>query len=146
MSPNIRKYTLKARTPKKRKLVSQPDDERPRSHKKKGEKQRKARGRVLGKATHAGLQCYGRQNLGKYLRFAPKEGTQKNFRPTVRRVNCDFCGKRRVLHKCLACGEVFCMLPPHNLEIPGANPPRKFPSNGLLCWHLVHGHSKWGDL
>ena len=94
MSLNIRKYTLKARTPKKRKFVSQPDNERPRSHKKKGEKQRKARGRVLGKATEAGLQCYGRQNLGKYLRFAPKEGTQKNFRPTVRRVNVIFVEKR----------------------------------------------------
>ena len=147
MSPNLRKYNLQGKTPvKKRKLILQ-EEQLSRSHKKKRQvKKQKARGRKLGLPTKAGITCYGRQNLAKYLRFYPKSGTEKNFRPRGQRLKCDFCGRDRIMHKCLACGEVFCMAPPHNLLIPESDPPQKFASNGLFCWHLVHGYGSWNEL
>ena len=146
MSPNLRKYNLKTPT-KMRKLELQPD-EVVRSHKKKRvEKGKKTgRGKVLGVPTAVGLTCYGRNNLAKYVRFYPRPDTVNARRPVGRRLRCSFCGRDRIMHKCLACDQIFCMSPPHDLVIPGSDPPRKFSSNGPFCWHLAHGYTKWSEL
>ena len=140
MSPNLR---IRNQTPKKRKR--EPEHKgKARSHKNKTPK-RKPGKLSLGFATEAGINCYGRQALGEYLRFYPRDDTRNSYRPLGRRMNCRFCGRDRVMHKCLACGEVFCMAPPHHLLIPNSNPPRKFKNTGLFCWQLVHGYTSWSN-
>ena len=95
-----------------------------------------------GHPIEAGLNCFGRSHLAAYLEFIPEPGTEKSKRPTARRLKCKFCGEGRVMYRCSACKEVFCMRPPVNLYMPGTNPQRKFPSNGLFCWQRVHGYTK----
>ena len=127
---------------KMREIEMTPAKKVKRSHKKKtpassGRKRKKC---TYGLPTKAGLSCYGRENLTAFLDLFPLEGTAKNKRPSYRRLRCKFCGRERVMYRCSACGEVFCMLPPYDLIIPESNPPRKFVSNGLFCWQLIHGY------
>ena len=151
MSPNLRtykKYDSPVVRKRKRRQEQQPEEKsaEKRSHKKKIRVDQRGRTRNYGNATTDGLNCYGRNNLSKYLRFFPDEGTIHDRRPRARRISCRFCGRQRIMFKCLACNEVFCMAPPHNLIIPGSDPPTNFSVNGPLCWHLLHGFSKWSEV
>ena len=163
MSPNYRKY--KAVTAGRRKMESpypssgsalkrrrpypSPGSARKRirfSHKKKTPiKSYKSKKRVLGTATERGLRCPMRDRLGVALRLAPKKGTEKNDRPSMRRVVCQFYGRKSTMYVCKGCDQSFCMFPPTNLTIPGSVPPRKFASNGLFCWQLLHGFTSWAE-
>ena len=148
MSPNLRTYKKSALSVhKKRERMQQPEEksDEKRSHKKKKIIDQRGRPREYGNATTAGLNCYGRDNLAKFLRFFPDKTSIYEKRPWARRFSCRFCGLKRK-YKCLTCDEIFCMTPPHNLIIPGQDPPTAFSVNGPLCWHLVHGFSKWGEL
>ena len=144
MSPNLRIRKLKIETPKKNLKKRKLESGEKRSHKKKTPKRRVGKIRY-GYPSEAGINCYGRKALGKYLRFYPTDETRRTYRPKGRRMRCRFCGRDKIMHKCLACGEVFCMAPPHNLNIPGSNPPQIYKSSGLFCWQLVHGYTSWAD-
>ena len=86
---------------------------------------------AYGTPTEAGIACHGSKNLALWLEFNPKRSYKR----------CRFCGKKGVQFSCSACGETFCMAPPTHLIMPGSNPERHFPANGLMCWHFLHGYS-----
>ena len=89
---------------------------------------------VFGKPSKAGLECRGPHNLMAYIR---KKDTRQH---------CRFCGKKRQVYYCTACGETFCMSAPVDLTIPGSNPPRKFRKDGPFCAHRIHGYMNWTDI
>ena len=138
LSKNYRKYKVQSSVESKDSPVIR--HKRPHTKRTPSKRTRKRKKLVYGNPTRAGLLCYGRTNLSAYLDVEPLEGTEKNRRPVGKRIKCGFCGRDRVLHRCSACKEVFCMLAPYDLYIPGSNPPRKFPSKGLCCWQRIHGY------
>ena len=149
MSPNYRKYNVQSA--EKRKYMSEVDLGSTKkklkfSHKKKTVKVTyKSKKNPVGTATERGLKCRMRNNLGTALRWVPKKGTGKNPRPTMRRIVCAFCGRKSTIHMCRGCDQSFCLSAPTHLKIPGSNPPRHFPENGLMCWQLLHGFSSWAE-
>ena len=129
MSKSYRKYNTASGGQKKRGLSTL---ELHRIHKKpKSTPRRRRKKLVFGTATEAGVKCPGRTNLKKYLRK-----TSKN-------IQCTFCGRKRLVYECLACGEVFCMEAPLNLI--NTNTGKSFRRDGPFCWLLVHGFFSWGD-
>ena len=108
--------------------------EEPRSHKKPKQSARRHRQKLsYGVPSEAGLRCPGRKNLKAHLR------------KTTKRVRCHFCGKKRIVFKCLACGEVFCMEAPVDLPNPASATGKCFRKDGHFCWLLIHGFLSWGD-
>ena len=108
LSKNYRKY----------KLRNKPKCEQPqvrskfkRAHVKKTPKKQTRRriANPYGTPTLAGLTCYGRSNLGAFLDLTPVAGTEHMNSPKPKRIKCRFCGRSRILYKCSACGETFCM-------------------------------------
>ena len=95
---------------------------------------RRRKARVYGKASKEGLECRGRKNLMAFIR-------QKTTRQ-----QCRFCGMKRLVYWCTACGEVFCMSAPVGLIIPGSQPPRKFRKDGPFCAHRIHGYTNWLEM
>ena len=130
-SKNYRKYNTTSGGQKKRRLI-QPEE--PRSHKKPKQSARRHRQKLsYGVPSEAGLRCPGRKNLKAHLR------------KTTKRVRCHFCGKKRIVFKCLACGEVFCMEAPVDLPNPASATGKCFRQDGPFCWLLIHGFLSWGD-
>ena len=84
MSPNLRTYKKSALSVhKKRERMQQPEEksDEKRSHKKKKIIDQRGRPREYGNATTAGLNCYGRDNLAKFLRFFPDKTSIYEKRP-----------------------------------------------------------------
>ena len=150
MSKNYRKYKAGSAARRSRESpCPDPGSARKKirfSHRKKTlTRSHKSKNRVLGTATEAGLTCPMRERLGVALRLAPKKGTEKNDRPSARRVICQFCGWKNTMYVCRGCDQSFCMFPPTRLTIPGSVPPRKFAANGLFCWQFLNGFTSRAD-
>ena len=151
LSKNYRKRKIML-SPKKKNYDSPKEKKTPmpsrRPHKKKTQTPRKRHRKKTpyGYATEEGLNCYGREYLMRCLNFSPVEGTELNSKPKARRLRCNFCGKEGVLYSCGACNSVFCMRAPVHLINPTSNPRRKFRTDGLFCWQLVHGYKTKSEL
>ena len=131
MSTNYGKYNTTSGGQKKRPLM-QPEE--PRSHKKRKQSPRRHRQELsYGVPSEAGLRCPGRKNLKAHLR------------KTTKRIRCKFCGRKRIVYKCLACGEVFCMEAPIDVPNPASATGKCFRKDGPFCWLLIHGFLSWAD-
>ena len=123
MGHNYRKYYVKSASKRKNLNAFQAGSAKKKlrfSHKKKkvAKDFYKSKNNPIGNATVKGLNCPMRKSLAAALRLAPKEGTVKNTRPSMRRVVCTFCGKKQTMYVCRGCDQAFCMLPPTHLSIP----------------------------
>ena len=100
MGHNYRKYNVKSASKRKNLNTFQAGSAKKKlrfSHKKKKVPKDfyKSKNNPIGNETVKGLNCPMRKNLAAALRLAPKEGTVKNPRPSMRRVVCTFCGKKK---------------------------------------------------
>ena len=158
LSKNYRTYKSSA-TPSKKGSFATPAKKRKReaspssstklrrSHKAKDRSatpKRRRRNIEPGTVSEVGLTCRARDDLMAHSRFVPVQGTENNPKP--QRIQCAFCGKKRTFYKCRLCQAHLCMRPPNHITIPNTDPPQRFRSNGVWCFHLWHGFTKWSEL